>query len=215
VSLTGTNKLSDKERREMREVMEGAESSFQAAFYGVASFGGTLVTLFIFCTAVTSEICKGTIRVTLSKPVTRTQFLLGKYCGGVAVMVGYWMIISAAMLAFTQSQRAELSPALKYASWLMLCKHLMLGSVAMLLSLLARPILAAVLAFFVSADLLSSPNPLYYVLPSYSPFNMFGQIMMGQLISPKDVILLSLYALDIIGIMLLLALRRFRSKELI
>jgi ABC-type transport system involved in multi-copper enzyme maturation permease subunit len=214
-SVTGTNKMTEKEQREMREAMDMAESGMQAAFYGVVSFGGTLVTLLIFCTAVASEIRKGTIRVTMSKPVTRTQFLLGRYCGGVAVMLGYWVLMTIAMLAFGETQQVALSPALKYAPWLMLCKHLMLGSVAILLSLFTRPILAAVLAYFISANLFHHPNPLYYVFPSYDRFSVFGEVFSGQLIAFKDVLMLSLYALDVIVIVLLLAFWRFRSKELV
>lgn len=212
---TVTNRMSEAERRQFRESMEEASSTFQAFFYGIASFGGSLVALFIFSTAVASEIRKGTIRLTLSKPVSRAQFLLGKYLGGVAVMAGYAVIASIAILLFAQSQRVELSPAMKWAPWLMFCRQLMLGSVAMLLSLFAHPIVASVLAFLTGNGLCSTSNPLYYILPSYQDFNVFFQVFQGTLMHAHDVVLLSLYALDIVVIMLLLALWRFRHKELV
>jgi len=213
--MTATNQLSEAERRQFRESMEMASSGFQAAFYGVASFGGSLVALFIFSTAVVSEIRRGTIRLTMSKPVSRTQFLLGKYMGGVAVMAGYAVIAGFAILLFAQSQKVELSPAMKWAPWLMFCQELMLGSVAMLLSLYFHPIIASVLAFLAGNGLCSTSNPLYYILPSYRDFNVFMQIFEGTLMRAHDVVLLSLYALDIVVIMLLLALWRFHGKELI
>jgi len=211
----GAGKLSESDRREMRDQLEMASSGFQTFFYVVASFGGSLVALFIFSTAVTSEIRKGTIRLTLSKPVSRTQFLLGKYLGGVVVMAGYAILASAALLAFVYSEQVELSPAMRFAPWLMFCRQLMLGSLAMLLSLFCPPIVAAVLAFFAGNGLYSRYNPLYYILPSYGDFDLWNEVLSGTLLRASDVGFLTLYAADFVAIMLLLAIWRFRTKELI
>lgn len=214
-SPAGERRLSKEDRQKLAETMDQMSSMFQAAFYQVASFGGSLVSLFIFSTAVTAEIRKGTIRITLTKPVSRTQYLLGKYLGGIAVMATYALIASAAIVLFARFGRLELSPAMKFAPWLMFCRQLMLGSLAMLLSLYVHPFLASVLAFFAGNGLYSQPNPLFYVFPSYSVFNVFSQVLAGTLMSGKDVLLLSLYAVDFIILMLLLALWRFRTKELV
>ena len=211
----GKSRISEKDRREMRAQMEMASSGFQTFFYVVASFGGSLVALFIFSDAVSSEIRKGTIRLTLSKPVSRAQFLLGKYLGGVAVMAGYALLASAAMLAFAYSQEFELSPAMKFAPWLMFCRQLMLGSVAMLLSLFVHPLVAAVIAFFAGNGFYSHYNPLFYILPSYGEFDLWGEVFSGSLLRASDVGFLTLYAADFVAIMLLLAIWRFRYKELI
>jgi ABC-type transport system involved in multi-copper enzyme maturation permease subunit len=214
-SVMGTNQMSAVDRRKFQETMENASTTFQAVFYQVASFGGSIVALFIFSTAVASEIRKGTIRLTLSKPVSRTQFLLGKYLGGVVVMAAFALLTSLAILIFAHTQNLELSPVIKWAPWLMFCRQLMLGSLAMLLSLFMHPIIAAVLAFVAGNGFYSPPNPLYFVLPSYKDFNVFFQVLQGTLLDLKDVVFLSLYAADFVVIMLLLALWRFRSKELV
>jgi ABC-type transport system involved in multi-copper enzyme maturation permease subunit len=210
-----TNGMSAADQRRFRESMEDASSTFQAGFYGIASFGGSIVSLFIFSTAVTSEIRKGTIRLTLSKPVSRIQFLLGKYLGGVVVMAGYAVIASLAILIFAQSQGVELNPAIKWAPWLMFCEQLMLGSLAMLCSLFVHPIIASVLAYFAGNGFYSLHNPLYYILPSYQDFNVFFKILESTLVHWTDIVFLSLYAADFVMIMLLLALWRFRTKELV
>ncbi len=217
IAHQGYDNLSEAKQREMRKALEMAGSVYQAGFYQVASLGGSLIALFIFCTAVSSEIRKGTIRVTLSKPVSRTQFLLGKYFGGVIVMVGYSAVARVAMDLFAQYHQMELSPAIKFHSWMMLCEHLMVGSVGMLLSLFVHPLIAAILAYFASASLLSPPNPLYFILPSYDRYNLFLSILKrsSSLMDVKDVVLLSLYTIDFIAIVLLFALWRFRSKELV
>ncbi len=130
-------------------------------------------------------------------------------------MLAYWTLMSIAIVLFARSEQSELSPAVPFAPWLMLCKQLMLGSVGMLLSLFVHPLLAGVLAFFASSSFLSPRNPLYFVLPSYDRFSLFGDILLGSLVRPQDVILLTLYALDFTAIMILLSLWRFRTKELI
>jgi ABC-type transport system involved in multi-copper enzyme maturation permease subunit len=206
-------KMSETDRKKMNEAMEQGAATVQGFFYAASSFGGSLVSLLIFSTAVTSEIRRGTIRLTLSKPVSRGQYMLGKYLGGVAVMAGYAIITSLAVLVFSASSNVTLSPVMKFAPWLMFCRQLMLGSVAMFLSLYLHPAIACAIAFFAGNGLCSPPNPLYYLLPSYSPFNVFGQIIQGTIMERRDVILLTLYALDFVILMLLLAWWRFRTKE--
>jgi Cu-processing system permease protein len=211
----GGRGLTSEDRKKLAEQMEQMSSIFQGLFYQVGSFGGSLVALFIFSTAVATEIRQGTIRITLTKPVSRPQYLLGKFLGGIAVMVAYAFIASVAMILFARFGQFDLSPATKFAPWLMFCRQLMLGSLALLLSLYVHPFLASILAFFAGNGLYSHANPLFYLLPSYSAFNLFGQVLAGTLLSGKDVLLLSLYALDFVVLMLLLALWRFRTKELV
>jgi hypothetical protein len=97
----------------------------------------------------------------------------------------------------------------------MFCRQLMLGSLAMLLSLFVHPIIASALAFFAGNGLYEMYNPLYYLLPSYQDFNVFFQVLQGSLIDWKNVSFLSLYAADFVVIMLMLSLWRFRAKELV
>jgi ABC-type transport system involved in multi-copper enzyme maturation permease subunit len=205
--------MSEDDKRRMQEAMEQGVSTIEAFFYAAGSFGGSLVSLFIFSTAVTSEIRRGTIRLTLSKPVSRIQYLLGKYLGGVVVMAGYAIIASLAMVVFSASSHVEISPVMKWAPWLMFCRQLMLGSLAMLLSLFMHPAIASVLAFFAGNGFFSIHNPLYYVLPSYSPFNVFMKILNGSMMNGNDVLLLTLYAADFVILMLLLSWWRFQRKE--
>ena len=200
---------------QMRQGMDMMGSVFLSGFYWFTALGGTLVALFICSTAVTTDLRRGTIRITLSKPVSRAQFLLGKYCGAVAVMLCYSILIGVALVIFAHANHLDLNLATRYAPWLMLCHNLMAGSVAMLLSLLVHPLIAAVVAYFASASFLSSPNPLYFILPSYDRYNVFMLILGGKLIALEDIVMLTLYAFDVSAIFLLLALWRFRSKELL
>jgi ABC-type transport system involved in multi-copper enzyme maturation permease subunit len=214
-SFAAKERPSESGARRTGAEMDMLSATFQAGFYGVTSFAGSLVALFMFSTAVASEIRKGTIRLTLSKPVSRTQFLLGKYLGCVAVMASYALITGVAMFAFAKIQGFALNPAFMWSPWLMFCQQLMLGSLAMLLSLLVHPVIASVLAFFAGNGFYAPPNPLYFILPSYSEFSVFSDVLQGALVDWRHVALLTLYAFDFVAIMLLLALWRFRTKELV
>jgi len=218
LDAAGTNnpviqKMNDEDRKRMSEAMEQGSNVIQAFFYAATSFGGSLVALLIFSTAVTSEIRRGSIRLTLSKPVSRAHFLLGKYLGGVAVMAAYAIIASLAVLLFSSTSDVHLGPAIKYAPWLLFCRQLMLGSLAMLLSLFMHPSIACVLAYVSGNGIYSTANPIYYLLPSFAPFNVFREILGGSVMNASDVLYLTLYALDFVVLMLLLAWWRFKTKE--
>ena len=199
----------------MRIGMGMMGSFVMAVFYWFTALGGTVVTLFICASAVATDIRRGTIHIILAKPVSRAQNHLGKNSGAVAVMFGYSLLIGIALMLFAYANALNLNQAFRYAPWLMFCHNLMVGSVALLLSLLIHPLLAAVVAYFASASFLSVSNPLYFILPSYDCFYVFKLIMSGKLITPSDIALLTLYAFDVTAIFLLLALWRFHTKELL
>ena len=207
--------IDEDQARQMRQNADMAGTMFMAGLYWFATLGGAAVALFICCTAVSAEIRQGTISIVLAKPVTRTQFLLGKYVGAVAVLCGYSALAGVAMVSFAYAHQSDLTLAARYAPWLMFCQNLMVGSAALFLSLLMHPLVAAVVAYFASASFFSSPNPLYFVLPSYDRFNVASLIMQGRLIAFEDVVVLSLYAFDVATIFVLLALWRFRTRELL
>lgn len=97
--------LDEEGLKQARQQIDMAGSFLLAAFYWFAAFGGTAVTVFICSTAVATDLRRGTIRMVLAKPVSRTQFLLGKYCGAIAVMFGYSLLAGIALVIFTRSVR--------------------------------------------------------------------------------------------------------------
>ena len=193
-----------------------------SSFHGVTAFGAILVALFIGATAVSNDVRSGAITMVLCRPVTRWQFLLGKYGGATVVLLAYSALSGAAFVFFTQAHELDGVPALRYAPWLIFCQSLMHGSLALFLSMLMHPAIAGVLAFFISADyftqFLSSDNPFYYLhflFPTYLPFDASGQFLTGTLIGFGDVAVLTVYALDLTVIFILLAMWHFRSKTVV
>ena len=215
VAEMNEKEMDEADLESVRHGMDTAGSFVLAVFYWFTGLACTLVALFVCGTAAAGDIRRGTLSVVLAKPVSRAQFLLGKYCGAVAVVFGYSALIGIALTIFTYANQFDLSPAARYAPWFIFCQSIMAGSVVLFLSLLMHPLIAAILAFFASAAFFSSPNPVYFILPSYDRFNVFFQIFEGNLIPLEDVLMLTLYAFDVAAIFLLLALWWFRYKELL
>ena len=215
VAEMNEKEMDEADLESVRHGMDTAGSFALAVFYWFTGVACTIVALFVCGTAVAGDLRRGTLSIVLAKPVSRAQFLLGKYCGAVAVVFGYSALIVVALTIFTYANQFDLSPAARYAPWLIFCQSIMAGSVVLFLSLLMHPLIAAILAFFANAGFFSPPNPVYFVLPSYDRFNIFWLIFSGNMIPPQDVLMLTLYAFDVAAIFLLLALWWFRFKELL
>ena len=214
-SEANEGELDEAQLEQMRRQMESTATMVLGGFCWFAALAGSLLTLFICSTAVAGDLRRGTIRMILSRPVSRTQFLLGRFCGAAAVMLAWSVLSAAAFAVYSYGQGLDLKLSLAYAPWLMLCQNLMLGSAALLLSLLVHPAIAGVAAFFASATYFSPPNPLYYILPSYDRFNLFTLFWQRRMIGLEEISILTLYALDVTVIFLLLAWWRFRSRDLL
>ncbi|MDE0489546.1 MAG: ABC transporter permease subunit [Gammaproteobacteria bacterium] len=206
----------------MLQEMQAAGAQMLSQFYGFTAFGGMIVALFIGATAVSSDVRSGAITMILARPVTRWQFLAGKFGGAMMVLFGYSLLTAIALVIFTQVHELDVVPALRYAPWLMFCRNLIFASFALALSMLMPPILAGILPVFVSGDLffglLSSSNPIHYLhflLPTYGPFNATNQFTSGVLMGWDEVAILTVYALDLAVIFCLLAMWRFRSKAVV
>lgn len=206
----------------MLQDMQAAGAQMLSQFYGFTAFGGMVVALFIGATALSSDVRSGAITMILSRPVTRWQFLAGKFGGAMMVLFGYSLLTAIALVIFTQIHELDAVPALRYAPWLMFCQNLIYASFALALSMLMPPILAGILPVFVSGDLffnlLSSGNPIHYLhflFPTYGPFNASNQFASGALVGWGEVATLTVYALDLAVIFLLLAMWRFRSKAVV
>ena len=194
----------------MREVAV----SFNAFFAGAMSLAGSLLSLVMFCTVVASEVHTGTIRVTLAKPVPRSAYLVGKWLGATAIVSAYCLIAGVAAAVLAIGYDVQGVGLLASVPWLSLCGSLVLGAVGLVYSLFVRPPIAGVLAWFTSATWFSWFPPLYAILPSYRVFDVWSITMLGTPLGPRHLVLTTLYAADLVIILLLVALVRFRRMEI-
>lgn len=192
---------------------------------------GTFLALLAFSTFLPTEIDRGTIKFIISKPVSRMELALGKFLGGTIVILVYSVLMGIIQIVASIYLLGEIDAQEMYLSFLPLFKYLMIGSVAMTLSVIVRPVLAAVIAFFLSGDILlwvpmmvsskiiTYPVILfYYILPTYSIFEsrtLKNLIFSIPPMTASDLIYKILYAMDFIAIMLIITIFLFNRKDLI
>lgn len=189
--------------------------TFNAFFAGCMSLAGSLLSLVMFCTVVASEIHTGTIRVTLAKPVPRSAYLVGKWLGATAVLATYCLVAGVAGGILGMTYHVQGVGLLASVPWLSFCGSLVLGAVGLVYSLFVRPPIAGVLAWFTSATWFGWLLPLYAVLPSYEMFDVWGATMLGTPVGVGHLVMMTLYAADVVAVLLLLALVRFRRMEIV
>ncbi len=186
-----------------------AEGSAKLSLTAI-SFGGGLLALVLFCSGIASEIDDRTVRMLLSRPLSRADFLLGRCLGAALVLGAYWTLADATLCACGAVHWIAAS-ALGYVPWLGFCGSLLLGTLGLVLSLFIRPSLAGVLTWWVSTTSFRWLPPVYAIVPSFQPFNA---AVTGEPIGGWDTVFASLYAVDVIAILIGLALYRFSRLDL-
>jgi ABC-type transport system involved in multi-copper enzyme maturation permease subunit len=169
----------------------------------------------------------------LAKPVQRWQFLLGKYLGllaTVAVNLGLMVLLLVVVVWIYQGQ---LEPRLVFSGAMTLLEMALLAAFATLFAVVTRPMLGSVftLAVFVighvTEDLwaltkhVEAPvtrpliTGLYYLLPNLERFNFKAEVVHGLDIPETAVAWAVVYGLGYTALVLLLAVVRFRHKDLV
>jgi Cu-processing system permease protein len=197
------------------------------------SIFGLLIAIFIGIGLVSREIERRTIYNILSKPVTRAEFILGKYAGLVLTLVVNTAIMTAgfyAALAIQEKGLAVRDFSLLVAVYFILLQLAMVVGIAIFFSCISTSLLAAVftLCLFVignfSADirgfgqesgspaLRSLTAAVYYLLPNFRDFNVVDQVAHGVRISGLLITANSCYALLYIAALLSGAILIFEER---
>src|SRR5262245_13414831 len=163
----------------------------------IATFG-LLIAIFIGIGLVWKEVERRSIYSLLAKPVSRAQFIVGKYCGlvltlgvNVAVMVVAWYAVLAYMgTTAIPGTASATDPRMLEAVLLIFVELMLVTAVALFFSTFSSPFLSAGLTLGLwvvghfNADLrnfesvVDSPaaawlaRGLYYVLPNFGAFDV-------------------------------------------
>jgi ABC-type transport system involved in multi-copper enzyme maturation permease subunit len=187
---------------------------------------GVFISIFVGVGLVYKEIERRTVYAILSKPVSRGEFLLGKYLGLCLTLLVNVVVMGAGVsLALLYARRGGDSLALTIwpAIFLIYLELMILTGVALLFSSFSSPALSALLTFLVfiighfSADLKNLAasmesmagrwlfTSLYYLLPNLSNYSYITPAAHGQMPSSSFVLLAILYAAVYIAITITLA----------
>lgn len=199
----------------------------------IMDFGLTAVTLSCCMVGVltgsgmlTREFERRTIYVALAHPISRAQFLLGKFSGLVAVIAVNWILLSLSyliILTFVSEGAAIVSGTLLIALFLGLLQSIVISSVAVFFSTFSTTSVAVMISigFYLVgnntsqlrlvATKLKSPigsfamNTLAAVLPNLEYYNLGTKVTYALPVSWKFVSLSILYGLFVVVFLLIFA----------
>jgi ABC-type transport system involved in multi-copper enzyme maturation permease subunit len=176
---------------------------------------GAFIAIFAGTGLVYKEIERRTIYAIFSKPVGRTEFLVGKYLGlclTLAVNVAVMGIGIMLALLYVRGGFDRFSLAIWPTIALIFFELAVLVAIALLFSSFSSPALSALMSFAVFiighfssdlkafADALQSDaariafGALYYALPNFSMFSPVTSTGHGEMIAPVDFLIALLYA---------------------
>jgi len=196
---------------------------------GSAHLAMVLFSIFMGISLFQRELQMGSVSMLLSKPVSRTSFLVGKYLGQVLVQLGVMLaitgIVCLSLLRFDQVQYLAIFQAIL----LLFFETCVITAMTYFFSVNSGSITTAVATFglFIvghysfnsNRNPASSSNPLkeiiYAVLPNLEIFNLKTYASYGVTISRTEVGLSCAYAMVCITMFLVLAAVTFNKKDIL
>ncbi|MCP4218925.1 MAG: ABC transporter permease [bacterium] len=195
------------------------------------SFFSVLIAVFTGINLIFKEIDKKTIYNILSKPISRSNFILGKFIG-----LSFTLLVALASMAlifflflFLATGEAPLNVLLYFVFLYM--ELLILTAVSILFSSFSTPILSSIftIALYLIGQVLWTFNLfkerlatlpekiiahfIYYLLPNLDKYNIKGMVVMKETIDSGMVLDAITYAVVYISAVLLAAILIFNKKE--
>jgi ABC-type transport system involved in multi-copper enzyme maturation permease subunit len=195
---------------------------------------GLLMAIFLGIGLVSKEIERRTIYNILSKPVSRAEFIIGKYLGLLFTLFVNTAIMTAGfyLALFYQKRRLELADlTVLEAVYFIVLQFAIVVGLAVLFSCISTPVLSAVftLCLYVignfsadvrwfgresqSAVLEKATTVLYYLLPNFADFNAITRVAHGEKLPGYLIVANSCYALLYITILVCAAILVFEERE--
>ena len=192
---------------------------------------GVIIAIFVGIGLVSKEIERRTVYTIMARPISRTQFILGKYLGlafTLLVNVGVMLFVYLATLWL---YGAPIHPSLLQAVQLIFIELLLVTAIALLFSTFSSATLSAILtlALYVighlTADLKGiaekSDNEtvkaimtsLYYICPNLEVLNIKGQAALGVPLASSYQLLVSAYGLAYTAVLLTMACLIFQRRD--
>lgn len=192
---------------------------------------GVIIAVFVGIGLVTKEIERRTIYTILARPLTRTQFLIGKYLGLTFIVVANIALMFAMFLATVWLSGNVIYGSLFQAVELILVETLLVTAIAIFFSTFSSSTLSATMTigFYIIGHLTSdlkavaekSQNQmfdafmtgLYYVCPNLELLNIKGQAGSGVLIEMGYQATATAYGLLYAGLLLTGACLIFQQRD--
>jgi ABC-type transport system involved in multi-copper enzyme maturation permease subunit len=188
---------------------------------GACLLFGAFISIFVGVSLVSKEIERRTVYAIFSKPISRTEFILGKYFGlCLTLLVNVLVMGVGVSLALLYVGGTSLAFSIWGAVLLIFLELTILTAVAILFSSFSSPALSALLSFFIfiighfSSALRDLANSLgssfakyffgfiYYFLPNLSHFSFIKNASHGDVPPPAMLLGSAAYAVVYVAILL-------------
>jgi ABC-type transport system involved in multi-copper enzyme maturation permease subunit len=174
---------------------------------------------------------RGILRSLLAKPISRVDFILGKYLGTlvtVCMVIGLMALVHTLVVALSG---AKVTPTILWAFYMTFLEAGLVTALLTLFACFTSPVLgsfftiACVVAGHFSADLLEFANRfagglpkaivtgVYYLLPNLGLVSLRAEAVHGLAIPPGMLLAVTLYAVMYVGVLLYAATLIFRARE--
>ncbi len=202
--------------------------------FGLAAMDvfGTLIALVLGVGLVSKEIERRSLYPLLAKPLSREEFLLGRFSGLLLTLLVNTGAMTAGLYATLAVNRRALDPGLLVAVYGIFLALVLTVALALWFSTLTSPALAfigtfcAVIAGRFSdvvrgmTDVIpGAPQALvraiYYVLPNFRNFDLKNRVVYADPIPAGEVGWLTLYACVYVGLLLGASLVAFRRRDFV
>jgi len=195
------------------------------------SLFGALIAVFVGTNLVYKEIDKRTLYTILCRPISRFEFVLGKYLGLVGLIGMTTLLMTLISALYIIAMGGSIDAMFFVAVLLIYIKLLLVTAFAVLLSSLASPILGAAIVMsgyvlghatgilidlppqFAGTFMEKVMRGLYFVTPNLSNFDIWQEYANGIDISQKYVMWTVVYGVLYTGLVLYLATVAFRNKD--
>jgi len=202
--------------------------------FGLAtmSLTGLLLAVFIGVGLLGVELSTRTVYGVVSRPVSRAEFLLGKYCGLCATLLLNFVLIATLFFVSISLMGVTTRMEVLYAVLLLSVEMALVVAASMFFSTFTTPTLAAIftIGFYVAGhlnDLVNigveqQRNPVWrtlllvlnYLLPNLEYFNIRTRVVYGLAIPDRFVLEATIYGMLYIALLMLLAIAVFARKDL-
>lgn len=200
---------------------------------GLASINliGVIIAIFVGIGLVSKEIERRTIYTILAKPISRSQFIFGKYLG-LAITLAVNLVIMFAVFAFTLwMTQVTITVVLVQAVALMMVEFLVVTATALFFSTFSTPTLSAALTLglyligHLTSDLKALAEKsssevtqgvmtaLYYFCPNLELLNIKGQAVSGVPLDWSYQLSATLYGLLYASLLLAGAATIFQKRD--
>lgn len=190
-----------------------------------------IITIFLGATLISKEFENNTLYLLLSKPVSKTQIILGKFFGLYSAIFLTTLLMSVAYLIVVAIKGGGFDFLALSAILLNLFEISIFISVSILFSTIFSPLLSTIFSILILYIGHSLPMilkfadksdswaryllyPIYYLLPNLEKFNLRNVVVHSQFISASEYLLSILYAVIYSIVLLYIAKLAFENEEL-